>query len=158
MAAQFHRPFLQCWVGWAGSGSEWGGGVHMKAVQFLPILFAALFAACNMFAGSAFAHPGGLNKEGCHNNRKTGEYHCHRGSGKPQQLSSKPKKKKVACEEFPRCQGCGCKGGPGYRSRQTSKCVGYKQLKAECGTPPSSACNFENAPGTGANRQCVLGQ
>lgn len=23
------------------------------------------------------AHPGGLNAEGCHNNRKTGEYHCH---------------------------------------------------------------------------------
>ena len=26
------------------------------------------------------AHPGGLNAEGCHNNRKTGDYHCHRGS------------------------------------------------------------------------------
>jgi hypothetical protein len=28
----------------------------------------------------ASAHPGGLNSEGCHNNRKTGGYHCHRGS------------------------------------------------------------------------------
>lgn len=27
----------------------------------------------------AFAHGGGLNSEGCHNNRKTGDYHCHRG-------------------------------------------------------------------------------
>lgn len=27
------------------------------------------------------AHPGGLNAEGCHNNRKTGGYHCHRGGG-----------------------------------------------------------------------------
>jgi hypothetical protein len=26
------------------------------------------------------AHPGGLNAEGCHNNRKTGDYHCHRGA------------------------------------------------------------------------------
>ena len=26
----------------------------------------------------ALAHGGGLNKEGCHNNRKTGDYHCHR--------------------------------------------------------------------------------
>ena len=26
----------------------------------------------------AFAHGGGLNIEGCHNNRKTGNYHCHR--------------------------------------------------------------------------------
>lgn len=24
------------------------------------------------------AHGGGLNGEGCHNNRKTGDYHCHR--------------------------------------------------------------------------------
>lgn len=29
---------------------------------------------------NAMAHPGGLNAEGCHNNRKTGEYHCH-GTG-----------------------------------------------------------------------------
>ena len=28
----------------------------------------------------ALVHPGGLNSEGCHNNRKTGGYHCHRGS------------------------------------------------------------------------------
>lgn len=26
----------------------------------------------------AFAHGGGLNAQGCHNNRKTGDYHCHR--------------------------------------------------------------------------------
>lgn len=24
------------------------------------------------------AHGGGLNSQGCHNNRKTGDYHCHR--------------------------------------------------------------------------------
>ena len=28
--------------------------------------------------GAALAHSGGLNKDGCHNNRKTGGYHCHR--------------------------------------------------------------------------------
>lgn len=33
----------------------------------------------------ATAHPGGLNAEGCHHNRKTGGYHCHRGpSASPQ--------------------------------------------------------------------------
>lgn len=31
----------------------------------------------------AFAHGGGLNSEGCHNNRKTGGYHCHRSSYTP---------------------------------------------------------------------------
>lgn len=34
-------------------------------------------------AGAASAHPGGLNVDGCHNNRKTGGYHCHRGSAPP---------------------------------------------------------------------------
>lgn len=31
--------------------------------------------------GAAWAHPGGLNSEGCHNDRKNGGYHCHRGGG-----------------------------------------------------------------------------
>ncbi|MCD6673793.1 MAG: YHYH domain-containing protein [Burkholderiaceae bacterium] len=37
-------------------------------------------------ASNVQAHGGGLNSEGCHNNRKTGDYHCHRGpsSGTPQ--------------------------------------------------------------------------
>jgi hypothetical protein len=33
---------------------------------------------CATLAGYAQAHGGGLNGEGCHNNRKTGDYHCHR--------------------------------------------------------------------------------
>ena len=31
----------------------------------------------------AYSHGGGLNAEGCHNNRKTGDYHCHRGNPAP---------------------------------------------------------------------------
>ena len=27
---------------------------------------------------AAHAHGGGLNRDGCHTNRSTGEYHCHR--------------------------------------------------------------------------------
>jgi hypothetical protein len=30
----------------------------------------------------ADAHGGGLNSEGCHNNRKTGDYHCHRAAAR----------------------------------------------------------------------------
>lgn len=29
-------------------------------------------------SGLVLGHGGGLNAEGCHNNRKTGDYHCHR--------------------------------------------------------------------------------
>jgi hypothetical protein len=32
---------------------------------------------------AAAAHSGGLNADGCHNNRKTGDYHCHRGAAPP---------------------------------------------------------------------------
>lgn len=35
--------------------------------------------AATLCAFPAAAHPGGLNAQGCHNNRKTGDYHCHRG-------------------------------------------------------------------------------
>jgi hypothetical protein len=41
------------------------------------ILIAALSAAA-LYAPAVGAHSGGLNSEGCHNNRKTGDYHCHR--------------------------------------------------------------------------------
>ena len=34
-------------------------------------------------AGNSWAHGGGLNKDGCHNDRKHGGYHCHRGSSTP---------------------------------------------------------------------------
>lgn len=34
--------------------------------------------SCAFLAFDALAHGGGLNGEGCHNNRKTGDYHCHR--------------------------------------------------------------------------------
>ena len=35
---------------------------------------------------SAWAHSGGLNSEGCHNDRKKGEYHCHRAPAPKQPL------------------------------------------------------------------------
>lgn len=45
-------------------------------------------------ASQAFAHPGKTNSSGCHNNRKTGDYHCHGGNSasmtkeKPQSTKS----------------------------------------------------------------------
>ena len=38
---------------------------------------------------TASAHGGGLNKDGCHTNRKTSDYHCHRGPP-PATLASQP--------------------------------------------------------------------
>ncbi|WP_327206712.1 YHYH domain-containing protein [Rhizobium beringeri] len=31
----------------------------------------------SLSSAGAFAHGGGLDKNGCHTNHKTGDYHCH---------------------------------------------------------------------------------
>lgn len=54
----------------------------------LVIGFLLLWAGCSR-PERASAHPGGLNSQGCHNNRKTGGYHCHRGpASKPARAKS----------------------------------------------------------------------
>ncbi|MDR2819444.1 MAG: thermonuclease family protein [Desulfovibrio sp.] len=42
-------------------------------------IIAALLFLAIAFPATAFAHPGGLDGYGCHNDRKRGGYHCHRG-------------------------------------------------------------------------------
>lgn len=51
--------------------------MRLPSLFFASIIFAGPFGAP---LAPALAHPGGLNADGCHNNRKTGDYHCHRGS------------------------------------------------------------------------------
>jgi hypothetical protein len=60
----------------------------------------------------------------------------------------------AGCPERPACHGCGCKGGPGYRGPD-GQCVGYRDLDRICGNPPEAHCVFENAPGTGLNKECA---
>jgi hypothetical protein len=60
----------------------------------------------------------------------------------------------AGCPERPACYGCGCKGGPGYRG-PNGQCVGYRDLDRICGNPPETYCIFENAPGTGLNKECA---
>lgn len=49
----------------------------MRLPSILALLFSTLVVGAQ--GSPALAHPGGLNGQGCHNNRKTGGYHCHRG-------------------------------------------------------------------------------
>lgn len=44
------------------------------------VLSVAIIAS---FATTALAHRGGLNAEGCHNDRRKGTYHCHRSASVP---------------------------------------------------------------------------
>lgn len=42
------------------------------------------------------------------------------------------------------CEGCGCRGGPGYRGSD-GRCVGWKDLAKKCGNPPTSRCSAEGS-------------
>jgi hypothetical protein len=42
------------------------------------------------------------------------------------------------------CQGCGCKGGPGWRG-PNRQCVSHRELFKVCGNPPGSPCVHEGA-------------
>jgi hypothetical protein len=61
----------------------------------------------------------------------------------------------AACPDRPPCEKCGCKGGSGYRAPD-GHCVGFRELTKICGAYPHTLCTFENAPGTGANKNCAL--
>ena len=58
------------------------GGNSMKLPYILVVAVAGLIGSAAA-AAPTLAHPGGLNSEGCHNNRKTGDYHCHREGSAP---------------------------------------------------------------------------
>ena len=59
-------------------------GVTMKNIAYL--LTAMLLATV---ITDASAHGGGLDSYGCHNNRKVGNYHCHRGEFAGKTFASK---------------------------------------------------------------------
>jgi hypothetical protein len=50
--------------------------VRMIIRSAIVVLIAGI--AISVLAIESFAHSGGTNADGCHTNRKTGEYHCHR--------------------------------------------------------------------------------
>ena len=83
---------------------------------------ASLALAMNVPITQAAAHGGGLNSEGCHNNRKTGGYHCHRGpaakaSSALRAVSSSSTREFANCSQA-RAAGAAPvrRGDPGYGS------------------------------------------
>ena len=56
----------------------------------------------------------------------------------------------VASATAEKCEGCACRGGPGYRDVK-GQCVGHAQLYGRCGTPPTTRCTFEGASHVGKN-------
>lgn len=54
------------------------------------------------------------------------------------------------------CEGCGCRGGPGYRG-PNGRCVSWAQIGRICGSPPTSRCVAEG-PNAGADEAARQGQ
>lgn len=83
-------------------------------------LLLAFSLSVSMSAVPAAAHPGGLNSEGCHNNRKTGGYHCHRGpasspSRAAQAVSSNTRREFANCAQARAAGAAPVRvGDPGY--------------------------------------------
>lgn len=46
-------------------------------------LVTTTFALVIFYSLPAWSHGGGLDANGCHNDRKNGGYHCHRGNSNP---------------------------------------------------------------------------
>ena len=63
--------------------------VRARAVVRDLLLTALLGLLCLMVPASGAAHSGGLDKIGCHHDRKNGGYHCHRGPLAGQAFASK---------------------------------------------------------------------
>lgn len=86
----------------------------------------------------AWAHGGGLNAEGCHNNRKTGDYHCHREPAPDEwqdevdEPPSKPRRSASARRAFRKEHPCPVTG------KTTGRCPGWEVdhiIPLACGGP-----------------------
>ena len=85
----------------------------MRVLMLVPLMLLSVSVP-------AVSHGGGLNSEGCHNNRKTGDYHCHRGSS-PTPSPRKPREDSDTGMYFRNCTHARAEGvapvragDPGY--------------------------------------------
>ncbi len=79
-------------------------------VVLLPLVVSFLTVAAVEFAHE---HGGGLDSLGCHNDRKRGEYHCHRGELAGRTFASKVEAEKALAAGAP------------TRSRSSTSAVAY---------------------------------
>ena len=63
--------------------------VRARSVVSGPFIALLLGLLCVVLPASGVAHSGGLDKIGCHHDRKNGGYHCHRGPLAGQAFASK---------------------------------------------------------------------
>lgn len=99
-----------------------------------PLLWIALLALCAA-GGNAAAHGGGLNADGCHTNRKTGDYHCHRApaSAPPAHAAYAPARDLQQAQAVPRA---GTRGGAFANCAEARAAGAAPVLRGEPGYGP----------------------
>lgn len=87
------------------------------------IAIGAVILASATGASDARAHGGGLDANGCHTNRKTGDHHCHRPQAAPARLAApaSASRPRPAAGAYPNCAAARAagaapvrRGEPGY--------------------------------------------
>jgi hypothetical protein len=71
-----------------------------KMIKIFITVLIAIFSLCS--AGIAMAHGGGLDGNGCHTRRATGEYHCHRSGNSTPTNKAIPQQNDATCHVGPR--------------------------------------------------------
>jgi len=82
--------------------------ISRKSKIFVARAYLFSIAYCSFTL--AHAHGGGLNSEGCHNNHKTGDYHCHKPPPLPPSQQQQQKVDQSITGNKPTCY-TGPKGG-----------------------------------------------
>ena len=78
------------------------------------VFVVAMMVALGVSAGAARAHGGGLNAQGCHTQRSTGSYHCHRAPARSASL--------------PRSTGTSVSGFS-FRNCTEARAAGYSRIR-----------------------------
>lgn len=110
-------------------------GTPGRKRSLLVALALSVAALALLLAGEASAHGGGLNAEGCHNSRKTGEYLCH-GGGRAsapartvRQTSARPQRALGGGRAHANCAAAGAApvrvGEPGYSRNRIGMGTGW---------------------------------
>lgn len=108
-----------------------------------------------MVAGVAHSHGGGLNAEGCYNNRKTGDYHCHRSNSKPKPLLKIiPKPETIYERDTSGSMVPYDRDLYGYQSYQTYSSRGFYTGKT-CDTNIDHVVSLKDAHESGAGRWTI---
>ena len=98
---------------------EWRIHAEFSFLVALHIFAALLFIVSFVAPSTANSHPGGLAADGCHNDRKNGGRHCHRGPNAGE--STRPARSQSTY--YPNCAAARAagaapvrRGQPGYGS------------------------------------------